>query len=35
MGDVLKKVKAGDRLKIPAATFNAFIDATRDFQARR
>ena len=34
MGDHLKKVQSGDPLKIPAATFNTFIDAARDFQAR-
>jgi hypothetical protein len=26
-GDPLKKVRSGDRLQIPAATYNAFIDA--------
>lgn len=35
MGDVMKKVLPGDRLKIPAKTFNTFIDAARDFQARQ
>jgi len=34
MGETLKKVRAGDSLKIPAATFNTFIDAARDFQSR-
>ncbi len=34
MGDHLKKVKSGNPLKIPAATFNTFIDAARDFQVR-
>ncbi|MCL2640647.1 MAG: hypothetical protein FWD53_07375 [Phycisphaerales bacterium] len=33
MGDSLKKVKTGDKLRIPATTFNAFIDTTRAFQA--
>ncbi len=31
---MLNKVKSGDPLKIPAATFNTFIDAARDFRAR-
>jgi len=35
MGDALKKVQSGDRLKIPAATFNAMIDAARDHQQRQ
>ena len=35
MGDPLKKVMPGDRLKIPARTFNTFIDAARDFQERQ
>jgi hypothetical protein len=30
----LKKVQPGDALKIPASTFNTFIDAARDFQQR-
>jgi hypothetical protein len=30
----MQKVQAGDPLKIPAATFNTFIDAARGFQAR-
>ena len=30
----LEKVKSGDPLKIPAATFNTFIDAARDFRTR-
>ena len=30
MGDSLKKVKSGDPLKIPAATFNTFVDSARD-----
>ena len=34
MADHLKKVQPGDPLAIPAATFNTFIDAVRDFQAR-
>ncbi|MCL2645586.1 MAG: hypothetical protein FWD61_01110 [Phycisphaerales bacterium] len=33
MGDPLKKVKPGDKLRIPATTYNAFIDTTRAFQA--
>jgi hypothetical protein len=35
MGDAMKKVQSGDRLKIPAKTFNTFIDAARDFQDRQ
>ncbi len=35
MGDVLKKVQPGDTLRIPAATFNTFIDAARDFRSRQ
>ena len=35
MGDSLKKVKSGDALAIPASTFNAFVDAARDFQSRQ
>ena len=27
----LRKVKSGDSLKIPAATFNTFIDAARGY----
>lgn len=27
MGDTLKKVRSGDPLRIPAATFNIFVDA--------
>jgi len=34
MGDAFKKVKRGDPLAIPAATFNTFVDAARDFLAR-
>ena len=34
MADTLAKVKSGDPLKIPAATFNTFIDAARDFRTR-
>ena len=35
MGDNLKKVSKGDKLRIPAAAYNAFIDTARDFQARQ
>jgi len=31
----MKKVQSGDALKIPAATFNTFIDAARDFRSRQ
>ncbi len=33
-GDNLKKVKAGDPFKFPASTFNSFVDAALDYQAR-
>ena len=35
MGDSFKKVQSGQPLRIPAATFNTFIDAARDFQQRQ
>ena len=35
MGDTFKKVQSGDPLRIPAETLNTFIDAARDFKARR
>lgn len=35
MGDAMKKVKPGDSLAIPAATFNTFVDAARDFLSRQ
>ncbi len=35
MGDSLKKVKSGDPLVIPAATYNTFVDAARDYLARQ
>jgi hypothetical protein len=35
VGDAFKKVKPGDPLAIPAATFNTFVDAARDFLARQ
>jgi len=35
MSDALKKVKAGDSLRIPAATFNAFVDAARAHRERQ
>jgi len=35
MPGLMRKVKRGDPLVIPAATFNAFIDAARDFQERQ
>lgn len=34
MGDALKKVRAGQPLHPPAATWNTFIDAARDFLNR-
>lgn len=35
MGDNMKKVRTGDSLDIPAATFNTFIDSARDFLQRQ
>ena len=35
MGDVFRKVKSGDPLRIPAETFNAFVDAAQDFRNRQ
>jgi len=35
MANILAKVKSGDSLKIPAATFNTFVDSARDFLARQ
>ena len=35
MGDTFKKVQSGDPLRIPAETFNTFVDAARDFKSRR
>jgi hypothetical protein len=34
MGDPFQKVQRGDRLRIPAETFNTFIDAAKDFRSR-
>ena len=34
-GDPLKKVQAGDKLEIPAQTFNTMIDAAQDFLRRQ
>jgi len=34
-GDHLKKAQSGQPLRIPAQTFNSFIDAARDFQLRQ
>ena len=34
MGDTFTKVKPGDPLAIPAATFNTMIGAARDYQQR-
>lgn len=33
--DSLRKVKSGDPLRIPAATFNTFADAAQDFLRRQ
>lgn len=35
MAGPMQKVKRGDPLVIPAATFNTFVDAARDFQDRQ
>jgi len=35
MGDTLKKAKPGDPLRIPAATFNTFVDSARDYLQRK
>ncbi len=35
MGNPLKKVRTGEKLVIPAATFNTMIDAARDFKRRQ
>ena len=35
MTNVLRKVKSGDPLKIPAATFNTFVDSARDYLQRQ
>lgn len=35
MGDTFKKVQSGDPLRIPAETFNTFVDTARDFKSRR
>ena len=34
MGDPFKKVQRGDALRIPAETFNTFIDAVKDYRSR-
>ena len=33
--DHLRKVQSGQKLEIPAATFNSFVDAARDFKDRQ
>ncbi len=35
MAGKLRKVRAGDPLVIPAATFNAFVDVAQDYQGRQ
>jgi len=35
MSSTLRKVRSGDPLVIPAATFNAFVDVARDYQERQ
>src|SRR5262245_46284476 len=34
MGDALRKVQDGQRIRIPAAAYNAFVDAANDFKRR-
>ncbi len=34
MSDAFKKVQTGDKLRIPATAYNAFIDAAQDFRGR-
>ena len=34
MGDSFKKVRTGDKLRIPATTYNAFIDTTMELRRR-
>ena len=35
MGDALRKVRTGQGLKIPAAAYNAFVDAAMDLKRRQ
>ena len=35
MADTFRKVAPGERLTIPARTYNAFVDAARDYQGRQ
>ncbi|OHB51767.1 MAG: hypothetical protein A2Y12_01395 [Planctomycetes bacterium GWF2_42_9] len=35
MGNVFKKVRDGDKLRIPASTYNAMIDAAQDYANRK
>jgi hypothetical protein len=35
MSDPLRKVQPGQRLRIPAAAYNAFVDAARDLRSRQ
>jgi hypothetical protein len=35
MGDDFRKVRAGDKLRLPAKAYNAFIDAAVDYQNRQ
>jgi len=35
MSDPFRKVSSGERMRIPARTYNAFIDAAMDLQQRR
>ena len=35
MSDIFKKVQPGQRLQIPAETYNAFVDAVRDQRSRQ
>jgi len=35
MGDALKKVQVGEKLRIPAQAFNTFVDAAKDYLQRQ
>ncbi len=35
MGDILRQVRPGDPLVIPAAAYNTFVDADHDYLARQ
>ncbi len=35
MGDDFRKVRPGDKFRMPAKAYNAFIDVARDYQDRQ